>query len=74
MTCRHGNEGFCYDDATDPQRERFATMFGHAYDWARTWAMLSPDAAEDFAVRFTRDYWDDPQPPSYPAFRSADVL
>ena len=57
--CRHGEAGYCYDDATPAEREAVAYLQHSAYNWALTAgpAGTDRDTAEEFACWTIRDSW-----------------
>lgn len=69
MTCAHGYAGFCHDEATPAERERFELAHRLAFAWATsagvTWAR-----AEEFAGDYAAaEYGDDVD--VWPAFPRA---
>jgi hypothetical protein len=55
--CRHGQQGFCWDDATPEQRAAFDFLHAHAYAYA---APGDRDAAEAYAADFAEANYLDP--------------
>lgn len=59
-TCQHGLTGYCHDDATPAERESFAFLHRHAFDWASVDGSLYRDEAERYAAWFAAEYYRDP--------------
>lgn len=57
MTCSHGREGFCFDDASADDRTNFADAHRHAYTWATESAKLPHDEAEAYAAHYSEIEW-----------------
>lgn len=57
MACEHGREGFCYDEASAEERDRFDLAHRHAYRWAIEKAKLIRDEADAYATWYAeREY------------------
>jgi hypothetical protein len=52
MTCQHGNEGYCHDEATPAEREAMRSLHEHAFNWALPYGR---DEAERYAAAYTAE-------------------
>lgn len=52
MTCQHGYEGYCHDEATPEQREAMRLLYEHAFNWALPYGR---DEAERYAAAYAAD-------------------
>lgn len=48
MTCSHGHEGYCFDEATPTERAAFDEAHAFAYAWAMA-SYIERDLAEMYA-------------------------
>lgn len=69
--CRHGQTGFCYDEATPEQRAALAMLHRHAYDWAIDHLRDEYDP-ELYAADYATEHYALPEDewPSHPAYAS----
>lgn len=74
VLCRHGQAGYCDDDATPAERDAMNAVHRHAYDWA--W-LHYPEDAEEYAAWYAAQCWNPgailadagPHPAEYERFK-----
>lgn len=54
--CQHGNDGFCWDDATPEERAAVDYLFKSAFNYAIAVGARA-DVAEAYAVWFAAEAW-----------------